>query len=122
MKRFFALLLAAIMVLCLIPAASAESVQDALAAAATMTNEELYAKAKEEMAKGAQLRFYSTTSFAEKAAAKEAKRLAKERKRKRKALEDAAKQAQREAELLEEYRQKYREQKQKEAAKAADKK
>ena len=69
MKRFLSLLLAAIMVLCLIPAASAESVEDALAAAAKMTNEELYAKAKEEMAKGAQLRFYSTTSFAEKAAA-----------------------------------------------------
>ena len=69
MKRFFALLLAAIMVLALIPAASAESVEDALAAAAKMTNEELYAKAKEEMAAGAQLRFYSTTSFAEKAAA-----------------------------------------------------
>ena len=69
MKRFFALLLAAIMVMALIPAASAESVEDALAAAAKMTNEELYAKAKEEMAAGAQLRFYSTTSFAEKAAA-----------------------------------------------------
>lgn len=69
MKRFLSLLLAAIMVLCLIPAASADSVEDALAAAAKMTNEELYAKAKEEMAKGAQLRFYSTTSFAEKAAA-----------------------------------------------------
>ena len=69
MKRFLSLLLAAIMVLCLVPAASAESVQDALAAAAKMTNEELYEKAKAEMAAGARLRFYSTTSFAEKAAA-----------------------------------------------------
>ena len=69
MKRFLSLMLALVMVLYLVPAASAESVQDALAAAAKMTNEELYAKAKEEMAKGAQLRFYSTTSFAEKAAA-----------------------------------------------------
>ncbi len=69
MKRFLSLALALMMVLCLVPAASAESVQDALAAAAKMTNEELYAKAKEEMAAGAQLKFYSTTSFAEKAAA-----------------------------------------------------
>ncbi len=69
MKRFLSLALALMMVLCLIPAASAESVQEALAAASKMTNEELYAKAKEEMAAGAQLRFYSTTSFAEKAAA-----------------------------------------------------
>lgn len=49
--------------------ASAETVEEALAAAAGMTNEELYEKAKEEMANGAQLNFYSTTSFAEKAAA-----------------------------------------------------
>ncbi len=69
MKRFLSLILAAMMVLCLVPAASAESVEDALAAAEKMTNEELYAKAKEEMANGAQLNFYSTTSFAEKAAA-----------------------------------------------------
>ncbi len=69
MKRFLSLALALMMVLCLVPAASAESVQDALAAAEKMTNEELYAKAKEEMANGAQLNFYSTTSFAEKAAA-----------------------------------------------------
>lgn len=68
MKRFLSLALALVMVLCLVPAASAESVQDALAAAEKMTNEELYAKAKEEMAAGAQLKFYSTTSFAEKAA------------------------------------------------------
>ena len=68
MKRFLSLALALMMVLCLVPAASAESVQDALAAAAKMTNEELYAKAKEEAAAGAQLKFYSTTSFAEKAA------------------------------------------------------
>ncbi|MGN0753214.1 MAG: hypothetical protein ACI4ME_02065 [Aristaeellaceae bacterium] len=69
MKRFLTLLLALVMVLSLASAASAESVQDALAAAEKMTNEELYAKAKEEMANGAQLKFYSTTSFAEKAAA-----------------------------------------------------
>lgn len=68
MKRFLSLALALMMVLCLVPAASAESVQDALAAAAKMSNEELYAKAKEEAAAGAQLKFYSTTSFAEKAA------------------------------------------------------
>ena len=69
MKRFLSLALALVMVLCLVPAASADSVQDALAAAAKMTNEELYAKAKEEAAAGAHLKFYSTTSFAEKAAA-----------------------------------------------------
>lgn len=46
-----------------------ETVAEKLAAAASMTNEELYEKAKEEMAAGAQLNFYSTTSFAEKAAA-----------------------------------------------------
>lgn len=69
MKRFLSLALALMMVLCLVPAASAESVQDALAAAAKMSNEELYLKAKEEAAAGAQLKFYSTTSFAEKAAA-----------------------------------------------------
>ncbi len=69
MKRFLSLALALMMVLCLVPAASADSVQDALAAAEKMSNEELYEKAKEEMAAGAQLKFYSTTSFAEKAAA-----------------------------------------------------
>ena len=69
MKRFFSLIMAMIMVLCMLPAAHADGVQDALAAAAGMTNEELYAKAKEEMQAGAQLKFYSTTSFAEKAAA-----------------------------------------------------
>ena len=69
MKRFLSLILVAIMVLGMIPAASAETVQEALAAAAKMTNEELYAKAKEEAKAGAQMKFYSTTSFAEKAAA-----------------------------------------------------
>lgn len=69
MKRFLSLALALVMVLCMVPVASAESVQDALAAAEKMSNEELYQKAKEEMAAGAQLKFYSTTSFAEKAAA-----------------------------------------------------
>ena len=68
MKRFLSLALAMIMVLSMASAASADSVQDALAAATKMTNEELYAKAKEEMAAGAELKFYSTTSFAEKAA------------------------------------------------------
>lgn len=68
MKRILALLLAMTMVLGLCAAASAETVEEALLAATTMTNEELYAKAKEEVANGAQLNFYSTTSFAEKAA------------------------------------------------------
>lgn len=51
------------------PPAEPATVQEKLAAAASMTNDELYAKAQEEMAAGAQLNFYSTTSFAEKAAA-----------------------------------------------------
>ena len=45
-----------------------DAVQSALTAAQSMSNEELYEKAKEEVAAGAQLNFYSTTSFAEKAA------------------------------------------------------
>lgn len=49
--------------------AMAETVEEALAAAASMSNEELYEKAKEEIAAGGQVNFYSTTSFAEKAAA-----------------------------------------------------
>lgn len=69
MKRFLSVMLALVLVLSVVPAAFAESVQDALAAAQTMTNDALYAKAKEEAANGAKLRFYSTTSFAEKAAA-----------------------------------------------------
>ncbi|MBQ8200484.1 MAG: hypothetical protein IJZ74_01810 [Clostridia bacterium] len=68
MKRFLSLLLVLAMALSMTVSASADSVQDALAAAAAMTNEELYEKAKAEMAAGAQLNFYSTTSFAEKAA------------------------------------------------------
>ena len=44
------------------------TVPEKLLAATSMTNEELYAKAKEEKAAGARLDFYSTTSFAEKAA------------------------------------------------------
>ena len=68
MKRVFALLISALLVFSTFGAASAETVEEALAAAASMTNEELYAKAQEEMAAGAQLNFYSTTSFAEKAA------------------------------------------------------
>lgn len=53
------------------PPAPAEpaTVQEKLAAAVSMSNDELYAKAQEEMAAGAKLNFYSTTSFAEKAAA-----------------------------------------------------
>ena len=51
------------------PPAEPATVQEKLAAAASMSNEELYAKAQEEMGAGAQLNFYSTTSFAEKAAA-----------------------------------------------------
>ena len=69
MKRILPLLLVLTLVLSVCTSAYADEVSDALAAAATMTNEELYAKAQEEMAAGAQLNFYSTTSFAEKAAA-----------------------------------------------------
>lgn len=68
MKRFLSMLLVLVLALSVCAGASAESVDEALAAAAKMTNDELYAKAKEEMAAGAQLNFYSTTSFAEKAA------------------------------------------------------
>ncbi len=68
MKRILSILLALAMVFALIVSASAEGVQEALEAAASMSNEELLAKAKEEVAAGAQLNFYSTTSFAEKAA------------------------------------------------------
>lgn len=69
MKRILSLILALCLMLGVCAAASAETVEEALAAAAKMTNEELYEKAKEEAAAGAQLNFYSTTSFAEKAAA-----------------------------------------------------
>jgi len=69
MKRILPLILAAAMTLTVGTAALADNVSDALEKAATMTNDELYAKAQEEMAAGAQLNFYSTTSFAEKAAA-----------------------------------------------------
>ncbi len=69
MKRILSILLALTMMFALAASASAEGVQEALAAAAGMSNEELYAKAKEEIAAGKQLNFYSTTSFAEKAAA-----------------------------------------------------
>ena len=69
MKRILSLVLALALLLGACAIASAETVEEALAAAATMTNEELYEKAKAEMAVGAQLNFYSTTSFAEKAAA-----------------------------------------------------
>lgn len=69
MKRILSLVLALAVLMSLCAFATAESVKDALASASTMTDEELYAKAKEEAAAGAQLNFYSTTSFAEKAAA-----------------------------------------------------
>ena len=69
MKRILSLLLALMMICGLAVSASAESLEDALKAAAAMSNEELYEKAKAEFAAGAQLNFYSTTSFAEKAAA-----------------------------------------------------
>ncbi len=68
MKRILSLVLVLAMALSFAGAASAEDVKDALAAAGAMTNEELYEKAKGEIAAGAQLNFYSTTSFAEKAA------------------------------------------------------
>lgn len=69
MKRILSLVLALALLLGACAIANAETVGEALAAAAKMTNEELYEKAKEEAAAGAQLNFYSTTSFAEKAAA-----------------------------------------------------
>ena len=69
MKRLLPLVLAGAMMLTTGATALADNVSDALEKAATMTNDELYAKAQEEMAAGAQLNFYSTTSFAEKAAA-----------------------------------------------------
>ena len=69
MKRVFSLLIVLMLVLCVSAAAMAETVPEALEAAASMSNEELYEKAKEEIAAGGQLNFYSTTSFAEKAAA-----------------------------------------------------
>ncbi len=69
MKRVMSLLVVLMLVLCISISAMAETVDEALAAAASMSNEELYEKAKAEMAAGAQLNFYSTTSFAEKAAA-----------------------------------------------------
>ena len=68
MKRILSLILALAVLMSVCVFASAEDVKDALLAAQSMTNEELYAKAKEEAAAGAQLNFYSTTSFAEKAA------------------------------------------------------
>ena len=69
MKRLLPLVLAGAMMLTTGATALADNVSDALEKAATMTNDELYAKAQEEMAAGAQLNFYSSTSFAEKAAA-----------------------------------------------------
>lgn len=69
MKRILSIALALMLVLSVFSFASAEDVKDALAKARTMTNEELYELAKQEAAAGAQLNFYSTTSFAEKAAA-----------------------------------------------------
>ena len=68
MKRVLSLLVVLMLVLSVSVSVMAESVEDALQAAASMSNDELYAKAQEEIAAGAQLNFYSTTSFAEKAA------------------------------------------------------
>ncbi len=69
MKRVLSVLVIMMLVLCVSASVMAESVEEALTAAASMSNEELYEKAKEEIAAGGQLNFYSTTSFAEKAAA-----------------------------------------------------
>ena len=63
MKRLLPLVLAGAMMLTTGATALADNVSDALEKAATMTNDELYAKAQEEMAAGAQLNFYSTTSL-----------------------------------------------------------
>ena len=68
MKRALSLLIVLILLLTISAAVMAETVEDALKAAVSMSNEELYEKAKEEIAAGAQMNFYSTTSFAEKAA------------------------------------------------------
>ena len=69
MKRVLSLLVVLMLVLSVSAVAMAETVDEALSAAASMSNDELYEKAKEEIAAGGQLNFYSTTSFAEKAAA-----------------------------------------------------
>ena len=69
MKRVLSILVVLMLVLCVSISAMAETVEEALDAAASMSNEELYEKAKAEIAAGGQLNFYSTTSFAEKAAA-----------------------------------------------------
>lgn len=50
------------------PVAEPTTVAEKLAAAAAMTDEELYVKAQDEINAGAEMSFYSTTSFAEKAA------------------------------------------------------
>ena len=68
MKRVLSIVIALVLVLSVFSFASAEEVKDALAKAQSMTNEELYELAKQEAEAGAQLNFYSTTSFAEKAA------------------------------------------------------
>ena len=64
MKRILPLILAAAMTLTAGTAALADNVSDALEKAATMTNDELYAKAQEEMAAGAQPRRPLRTSCA----------------------------------------------------------
>ena len=66
MKKSIAALLLAASTLSIGAAAQAADVKGALAAAQSMSMEELYAKAKEEVKAGAVLNFYSTTSFAEK--------------------------------------------------------
>lgn len=69
MKRLISVFAILVLVLVCCAAVFAESVDEALTAAASLSNEELYELAKGEIAAGAQLNFYSTTSFAEKAAA-----------------------------------------------------
>ena len=59
MKRVLSLLVVLMLVLSVSAVAMAETVEEALSAAASMSNDELYEKAKEEMAAGGQLNFYS---------------------------------------------------------------
>jgi len=71
-RRLFVFTLVILQLFILITAAYAKAdkqqVKAALEQAASMSNEELYSKAQEEAARGASLKFYSTTSVAAKAA------------------------------------------------------
>ena len=58
MKRALSLLVVLMLVLSISAAAMAETVEEALQAAVSMSNDELYEKAKEEIAAGGQLNFY----------------------------------------------------------------